>query len=401
MDDIIDRKGERKREECMIEPTTETIFGAPQGQLQLRRFPRRDREPLRAWDAADEYLLQHLHDAPGADDGATWIVNDSFGALTVALAALGRPVYMSSDSWLSHEGTRANLRDNGVAAETSVQLLDSLASPAAAVATVLVKIPKNLVLLEDQLHRIRPHIRQGVRILGAGMTRVIHTSTLSLFEKILGPTTTTLARRKARLVLCEFDETLDPGPTPYPTQYQCTEAEWSLSNHAGVFSHERLDAGTCQLLKQIPANATAQHIVDLGCGNGVVGLSAARRNPTATLTFIDESFRAVASAQHNWQALFGDSRPAVFEVGDGLASVAAASADVILCNPPFHQSNAMSDATAWRMFTGARRALCSGGTLLIVGNRHLAYHAKLRRLFGHCEVLHSDSKFVVLSSRSR
>jgi 16S rRNA (guanine1207-N2)-methyltransferase len=383
----------------MTKPSTETTFDVPQGQLQLYRFPRRKGELLRAWDAGDSYLLQHLHDDDGAGNGATWIVNDSFGALTVALAASTRPLYMSSDSWLAHEGTRANLCDNGLA-DSSAHLLDSFVSPSEAIATVLVKIPKSLALLEDQLHRIRLHVRPGVRILGAGMTKAIHTSTLNLFERILGRTSTSRARQKARLVLCDFDETLDSGSTPYPTQYRFDGFDQMLCNHAGVFSRERLDSGTSRLLAQVPAGATAQHIVDLGCGNGVVGLVAAQRNPAATLTFVDESFRAVASAEHNWQTLFGNSRSAVFEVGDSLTPVANGSADVILCNPPFHQSNAMGDATAWRMFTGARRALRSGGTLLIVGNRHLAYHAKLRRLFGHCEVLHSDSKFVVLCSRS-
>lgn len=385
----------------MAQPATETTFDVPQGQLQLRRFPRRERELLRAWDAGDSYLLQHLHeDGEGTDNRATWIVNDGFGALTVALAASGRPVYMTSDSWLAHEGTRANLRANNLA-ESSAHLLDSFASPSEAIATVLVKIPKSLALLEDQLYRIRGHVRPGVRILGAGMTRTIHTSTLSLFDRILGPTTTSRARRKARLVLCDFDETLDPGSSPYPTHYPFDGFEHELSNHAGIFSRERLDSGTSRLLAQMPAGATAQHIIDLGCGNGVVGLVAAQRNPAATLTFIDESFRAVASAKHNWQKLFGDSRSAVFQVRDSLTPGASGSADLILCNPPFHQSNAMGDSTAWRMFTDARRALRSGGRLLIVGNRHLAYHAKLRRLFGHCEVLHSDSKFVVLCSRSR
>ena len=385
--------------EASAEASAEVVFDAPGGPLQLRRFPRREGELLRAWDAADDYLLQHLQDEAGAD-GAVWVINDGFGALTVALAAAGRPVCMSSDSWLAHESTRANLRDNGLA-EASAQLLDSLEPPTMPVTTVLVKIPKSLALLEDQLHRIRPHVGSGVRIVGAGMTKSIHLSTLGLFDSILGPTTTSKAVRKARLVLCDFAADLDPGPNPHPTTYRLDGSEWELSNHAGLFSHERLDAGTAHLLAQIPSAATVQHIVDLGCGNGVVGLVAAQRNPAATLSFIDESYRAVASAQHNWQSVFGDSRPAVFAVGDGLDLVATGSADMILCNPPFHQSNAMGDATAWRMFTGARRALAPGGTLLIVGNRHLAYHAKLRRLFGRCDVLHSDARFVVLRSRSR
>ncbi len=39
------------------------------------------------------------------------------------------------------------------------------------------------------------------------------------------------------------------------------------------------------------------------------------------------------------------------------------SADLVLNNPPFHSHQATTDATAWRMFTGARRVLRPGGEL--------------------------------------
>jgi len=50
------------------------------------------------------------------------------------------------------------------------------------------------------------------------------------------------------------------------------------------------------------------------------------------------------------------------------------------------------------MFEQAKRSLRNGGELRIVGNRHLGYHLKLKRLFGNCEVLGSDRKFVVLGA---
>jgi 16S rRNA (guanine1207-N2)-methyltransferase len=50
------------------------------------------------------------------------------------------------------------------------------------------------------------------------------------------------------------------------------------------------------------------------------------------------------------------------------------------------------------MFSEAQRVLGPGGELLVVGNQHLAYHAKLTRLFGkgRVDVVASDPKFVVL-----
>ena len=70
--------------------------------------------------------------------------------------------------------------------------------------------------------------------------------------------------------------------------------------------------------------------------------------------------------------------------------------DLVLNNPPFHENHAISDATAWQMFVESRDALQPGGELWVVGNRHLGYHAKLKRLFGNCDIVASNAKFVVL-----
>jgi 16S rRNA (guanine1207-N2)-methyltransferase len=51
------------------------------------------------------------------------------------------------------------------------------------------------------------------------------------------------------------------------------------------------------------------------------------------------------------------------------------------------------------MFQQARQALASGGELWIVGNRHLGYHVKLKRLFERVEQVAATPKFVVLRAR--
>jgi 16S rRNA (guanine1207-N2)-methyltransferase len=92
---------------------------------------------------------------------------------------------------------------------------------------------------------------------------------------------------------------------------------------------------------------------------------------------------------------------AEFRVGDGLAGVPDGSVDLVLNNPPFHSHQATTDATAWRMITGAKRVLRPGGELWVVGNRHLGYHVKLKRLFGNSRLVASDPKFVVLRAVKR
>lgn len=373
----------------------------PWGEPVLTRFPEDPRDRLRAWDASDEYLLRHLADRRPPLSGTVVVVGDRWGALVTALAA-HRPTQIT-DSWLGQEATRANLARNGVE-PGAVRLLTTQDAPPGRIDVLLVRVPKSLALLEDQLLRLAPSVHADTVVVGTGMVKEIHTSTLDLFERILGPTRTSLAERKARLIFC----TPDPAPArpanPWPYRYTLPQDVGPVSgrtvvNHAGVFCADRLDIGTRFFLRHLPAGRGGR-VVDLGCGNGVVGTAMALADPKAEVLFVDESFQAVASAQDTYRANDVNGQ-AEFRVGDGLAGVPAGSVDLVLNNPPFHSHQATTDATAWRMFTGARRTLRPGGELWVVGNRHLGYHVKLRRLFGNSEVVASDPKFVVLRAVRR
>lgn len=367
---------------------------APQGKFQLARYPLRQKETLRAWDAADEYLLQQITDEGLLDSQPSLLIlNDSFGALCVALAEQ-RP-QLASDSYLAHQGTLANLTNNDLPSG-QVQLLDSLQAPQGPLDLVLIKVPKTLALLEDQLHRIRPLLHTDTRIIGAGMVKAIHSSSLKLFEEIIGPTHTSLAKKKARLIFSQLDKGLTPGDSPYPTSYNLEGTDYRIINHANVFSRESLDIGCRFLLQHLPKGTSARQIIDLGCGNGVLGLMAAAHNPDAELLFLDESYMAIASARANFNAAFGTSHTAEFKVTDCLSGVDKNSADLILNNPPFHQQHAVGDSIAWQMFKESHKTLKTGGELWVVANRHLGYHIKLKKLFGNCDTVAGSKKFVVL-----
>ncbi|MFJ7071578.1 methyltransferase [Streptomyces sp. NPDC098781] len=369
----------------------------PWGELALTRFPEDPRERLRAWDASDEYLLRHLAEREIPLSGSVVVVGDRWGALVTALAA-HRPTQIT-DSYLTQEATRANLARLGVEPGT-VRLLTTRDAPPERVDVLLVRVPKSLALLEDQLLRLAPAVHEGTVVVGTGMVKEIHTSTLQLFERILGPTRTSLAEKKARLIFCTPEPSLERPANPWPYTYTLPDgvgavSERAVVNHAGVFCADRLDIGTRFFLGHLPDVKGAGRVVDLGCGNGVVGTAVALANPAAEVLFVDESFQAVASAEATFRAN-GVPGHAEFRVGDGMAGVPAGSVDLVLNNPPFHSHQATSDATAWRMFTGARQALKPGGELWVIGNRHLGYHVKLRRLFGNSQLVAGDPKFVVL-----
>ncbi len=360
--------------------------------LELERFPPAQDASLQAWDAADEYLMRELpRDAP-PPDGPVLVFNDSFGALACWLHE--RQPICISDSWLSQLATRENLRRNGLD-EAAVRLLDSLAPLPAAPAWVIIKIPKTLALLEHQLLALRAVITPKTRILAAARARDIHSSTLALFERILGPTRTSLAWKKARLIVCE-PANRDVHPTPYPTVWLLEQSGYRIHNHANVYSRASLDIGARFFMAHLPAGLEGR-IADLGCGNGVIGLTALALNPAARLLFIDESFMAVDASRLNVQ----HNRPedlarCEFMVNHSLDGMADDSLEAVLCNPPFHQQQTVTDEIAWRMFRDAHRCLKPGGALWIIGNRHLGYHAKLARLFGQQQHIASNQKFVIL-----
>ncbi|BEL72463.1 MULTISPECIES: 23S rRNA (guanine(1835)-N(2))-methyltransferase RlmG [Serratia] len=361
-------------------------------QLELERYPQQEESTqLQAWEAADEYLLQQLENV---DIGGrpVLIFNDNFGTLACALHA-HRP-YSVSDSYMSQLATRHNLKLNRLDPE-QVTLLDSLAELPAAPAVVLIRVPKALALLEQQLRALRHVVTEDTLIVAGAKARDVHTSTMQLFEKVLGPTRTSLAWKKARLIFCQAADIVPPAVAE-TTDWPLDGTDWLIHNHANVFSRGSLDIGARLFMEHLPRGLNG-HIVDLGCGNGVIGLTALAQNPEAQVTFVDESYMAVASSELNVEHnLPQELDRCQFEVNNSLAGIERESVQAVLCNPPFHQQHAITDHTAWQMFCDAKRCLQVGGELRIVGNRHLDYHQKLKRLFGNCTLVASNKKFVIL-----
>lgn len=358
----------------------------------LERFPPNAEEAsLQAWDAADEYLLNQVNET----EGTTIIFNDNFGALACALAEY-RPVSVS-DSFIAEQATRHNLRLNGMD-EDAVTFLNSLSELPTAPARVLIKIPKQLALLEQQLCALRRVVTPETQIIAGAKARDIHNSTMALFEKYLGPTTTSLAWKKARLIHCTFTTAPDVADAPQTYDWQLEGTDWTIHNHANVFSRSGLDIGARLFLKHLPENVEGE-MADLGCGNGVIGLTLLAQNPQARVLFTDESHMAVASSRLNVEHNMPDAlERSEFTVNNGLAGTEHDRFDVILCNPPFHQQSTITDHIAWEMFHDARRSLKYGGELIVVGNRHLDYFRKLKKIFGNCSNVGASGKFAVLKA---
>ncbi len=383
-----------------------TTFSSPFGDYQLARYPRTSDPNLQAWEAADRYALTYLSDEPTTlFDGEVVLCNDEFGALATALHRYSPLVW--NDSALAHAAIVRNFEANQLTQSwTPVKSSDELPNTGKPISLVVMKIPKSLTFLEDQLARLSPRLTAETAVIGATKAKHMHTSTLKLFEKYLGTTSTSLAKQKARLLFCVPDNDT-AFPSPWPTSFDYDGH--LVLGHAGVFSHRKLDQGTRFLLEQMKSHAwvkDATTIVDVGCGNGLLGLQAIKQNSDATCVFADRSYLAVDSAERNVRRWFPDDEQHRFVISDALASVEdpsqlvipSASADLVLCNPPFHDNFVMGEETATKMFSQAAQVLSETGRLVVVANRHLRYLPILKRLFVSTGVAASNRKFVVLEA---
>ncbi len=364
--------------------------------FSLVRRPSDERGLLRAWDAADELLVASLHRWRAHESQCSvrlLIVGDTFGALAVATDGVQRLGW--SDSAVSHLATAQNLALNGGGHVACVGSPEELGGPFDA---VLWRLPRAVDVLRYQASVIQSVVGRRAVVWAAGMDKHVPPGVNAHLAE-LGEVTMVPGVKKAHIFR------IAPGDGHPRIQVApartLTVPEWGLELQGGpgVFAGDHLDVGARVLVAALPGLRESAHIADLGCGNGVVGIMARRHQPEAEVHFFDESHAAVGVARANVKRnLGGSGGPIHFHVGDGMYAYEGPMFDAVLCNPPFHQHGTVTDAVAWQMFSNARTHLAPGGELWVVGNRHLGYHLKLRRLFGNCRQVGEHPKFVVLAA---
>ena len=363
--------------------------------LVLNRYPIEQKSNLQAWDAADEHVLKTL-DESEFDTSETLIINDSFGALSCGVAALfsNSEICFEADNKTSHLGLDANLTANTL--DKKMTKIDSESTLPFTPSLVLMKLPKNLTYLNHLLIRLSKVLPEGTPLLIGGKAKSINKSIVEQINKYFGDAAPSLTWKKTRVIQCRFDgkrrEALKNNHWKLPNSHL------TITNKSNVFAANKIDIGARIMLDNMP-KGDFKNIVDLGCGNGVLGLKAAQLFTDANVHFVDDSSMAVTTAKENWNNNDFPTEQGIFHWDDCLTHLPEdTDIDLVLCNPPFHQGEAITDHIAWQMFVDARQHLSKGGVLHIVGNRHLGYHIKLKRLFGNCELIASNGKFVILQS---
>jgi len=163
----------------------------------------------------------------------------------------------------------------------------------------------------------------------------------------------------------------------------------------GLFSHDRVDAGSLLLAQSLPAGLKGV-AADFGAGWGYLSVSLARLAPdVASIDLFEASFAACAAAKANMAALAPDMPVRAFW-HDLAAEPVERHYDLVIMNPPFHHGRAAEPAIGEDMIRAASKALKPGGRLYLVANRPLPYEAALQRHFARHGETVRDDRFKVL-----
>ncbi|MCK4327828.1 MAG: class I SAM-dependent methyltransferase [Candidatus Diapherotrites archaeon] len=162
---------------------------------------------------------------------------------------------------------------------------------------------------------------------------------------------------------------------------------------SGTFSPRKLDIGTRALLKYM-ALPEKGRVLDLGCGNGVIGIVAAAENPRLELVLSDVNSRAVMESRKNIKRNKLKNAKAI---QSDLFQKITGGFDCILSNPPISAGR----KTVFAMVEESFGHLNPGGSLQMVARKTKGgemLSKEMERVFGNVEDIGRQSGFHVYKS---
>ncbi len=192
--------------------------------------------------------------------------------------------------------------------------------------------------------------------------------------------------------------------TPQPqSRLKKTQVTSSYKGHtlaftcvSGVFSSEKLDRATLLLLEHVKIKKD-WHVLDLGCGIGVLGISIKKAFPSCTVVLSDVNQRGLKIAADNARV-----NATIVEIveSDLFSKLSLRQFDAIITNPPHHAGRAL----VYQLIEEAVLHLRTGGLLQLVGQHNKGgamLEKKMKEVFGNVETLVKKGGFRVYCSRKQ
>lgn len=166
----------------------------------------------------------------------------------------------------------------------------------------------------------------------------------------------------------------------------------TLETNEKIFSPNGVDTGTLAMLAEVSFNSNDK-VLDLGCGCGVVGITAAKLIGADRVVMCDIDEAAVEISRKN-AAANGVGGVKIVR-SDGLEAVDDADFTIILSNPPYHTDFAVAKG----FIENGYKKLALNGRMVMVTKRLDWYKNKLTSVFGGVRVYEREGYYVFVSEK--
>ncbi|MFK8163197.1 MAG: class I SAM-dependent methyltransferase [Lewinella sp.] len=348
---------------------------------------------------ADELLLDWAYETAGATTlEAIGIYHDRAGVLCTCVRAQKKRFVTNNSR--HHIALKTSYEKNGMSSVPG--LVSPLEVPTSGIRINILQVPKSLELFELYLHHLASTAGPETQLAAVFQTRNFTPKLLDIAGKYAAAVHQSRAYKKARLLL------LSDFTSPASSAVPLTEVSYgnvTYQQYPGVFSANHIDYATQFMLDEWVTNPRlteieAPHeILDVGCGNGIIGDYLLGKYPEARLTATDISRVAIDSTRLNLTNHGYQDRASVM-IAASISEIATPKRfDLIVTNPPFHDEYQTDISVSLDLFLQASERLSISGYLVVVANRHLNYLTHLRRYFDEVVTVAENDKFIVYRSR--
>ncbi|NOQ70633.1 MAG: methyltransferase [Crocinitomix sp.] len=347
--------------------------------LKLKRIPATDHPSLRAWNAADELMVDEMP----TKEKTLGIYNDGFGYISCQLANQNPIIITDLKSQEVAIKTNATANQIELDATHFFLLKDELPKQ---LGIAYLKIPKSLALFETYLQHIHANLLDDGKVICGFMTKYFNKNWLATAGKYFENVEQSKAKKKARLIILSGKKEVTPSNNIESFEYE----HFNLEQHKGIFSAGKVDKATNYLLQNLKVPENHALVLDMACGNGIIGKWILDKTEVDEMHFLDDSNLALESAKLNVT-----DKKAQFHHNYELNHFEENSLDWVITNPPFHFENTIDISIPIKLCRAAKLRLKPGGVLTIVANSNVGYEAFLKSHFTKIEIQESNHQFKI------
>lgn len=314
------------------------------------------------------------------------------GLVGAALLWRGADVALFDDHVVAVEAAQRTLALNGLAADVIAGEPASRASPGTYDAAII-NAPKGREVGRRLIQLAARSLKPGGRLIVGGANRAGVKSLIDDARRAIGAMHVVKIKASHRVAVGVRGGSIALSDEPGYAEHAVTmrDRTWRYVSCPGVFAWDRLDDGSRALIEAMQLNS-ADSVLDLGCGSGLVGLVAAAL--ADRVVSVDASALAIEAARRTYQ--INRVENSVVLLSDCARAVFDQTFEAVVTNPPFHQGVGTDYAAAKRFVIDAARVLKPGGRLWLVANRFLRYERELADRFADVRVAYEDNRFRVL-----